>query len=69
MSARNILTPDELIELTGFQRKSYQVRALRSMGIDHVVRPDGSPVVFAAALRREGKAVGGGATEPNWDAI
>ena len=44
------LSPDELTELTGKQRPAAQIRALRSMGIRHHVRPDGRPVVLRADL-------------------
>ncbi|WP_112485970.1 DUF4224 domain-containing protein [Thiomonas sp. X19] len=39
------LTTAELRELTGRMRPSAQIRALRSMGIPHRVRPDGTPTV------------------------
>jgi hypothetical protein len=45
-----LLTPDQLEILTGYRRKSAQVRALRRMGIRHLVRPDGRPVVDDRAL-------------------
>lgn len=44
------LTPDEIAALTGKVRPSAQVRALRAMGIEHRIRPDGSPAVLRAAL-------------------
>lgn len=40
-----ILTPDELVLLTGKKQPGAQVRALAQMGVPHKVRPDGSPVV------------------------
>lgn len=42
------LTPEELVELTHRQRPAAQIRALRAMGIEHRVRPDGKPVVLRA---------------------
>jgi hypothetical protein len=42
-----LLTPADLEALTGFKRPSAQVRALRAMGIEHWIRPDGRPVVRA----------------------
>lgn len=39
------LTGEELAQLTGKKRRSAQVEALRMMGIEHKVRPDGMPVV------------------------
>jgi hypothetical protein len=41
------LTSDQLLELTGYRRPSAQVRALRRMGVEHWIRPDGRPVVRA----------------------
>lgn len=51
-----ILTPDELAALTGKVRRDAQVRALRFMGIDHKVRPDGT----VAVLRSHAEKVLGG---------
>jgi hypothetical protein len=42
-----LLTSADLQALTGYRRPSAQVRALRAMGIEHWVRPDGRPVVRA----------------------
>lgn len=47
------LTDDELIDLTRKRRPSAQVRALRSMGIEHRVRPDGSVAVLRAVVNQE----------------
>lgn len=64
------LQPDELSELTGKVRSSAQVVALRRMGIDHRVRPDGRVLVLrsqvdgsASESRRVTK------TEPRYDTI
>jgi hypothetical protein len=43
----SLLSPSDLEALTGFKRPSAQVRALRAMGIEHWIRPDGRPVVRA----------------------
>lgn len=40
------LEPEEIVDLTGRVRRSAQVRALRSMGIEHRVRPDGSVAIL-----------------------
>lgn len=40
------LTEQQIIELTGYKRRDAQVRALRTMGIEHRCRPNGSLVVF-----------------------
>nr|VFJ61943.1 MAG: protein of unknown function (DUF4224) [Candidatus Kentron sp. DK] len=39
--------------LTGRVRHGARVRALRGMGIEHVVRPDGSPVVLRSHVETE----------------
>jgi len=67
------LTPTELIELTNRTRNKAQVRALRFMGIEHRVRPDGSVAVLRAHLERvlcgEVSARLKKKSEPNWSAI
>lgn len=40
------LSQPEIRELTGRQKYSAQIRALRALGIVHKVRADGSPVVW-----------------------
>ena len=40
------LTPKQVIELTGYKQYQKQVEALRQMGIDCKIRPDGSLVVM-----------------------
>ena len=45
-----ILTQQELVELTGKERPSAQVRALTHMGIPYRTRPDGTPVVLRVIL-------------------
>ncbi|GMG89620.1 hypothetical protein Cmtc_18990 [Cupriavidus sp. TKC] len=66
------LSPDELKELTHKSRSSAQVRALRSMGIEHKVRPDGSVAVLRAHVDAQMGAPKAGAKlvswEPNWGA-
>lgn len=44
------LTPQQVAILTGKVYPSAQIRALREMGIDHIVRPDGKPVVLRSAV-------------------
>ena len=62
----------EVAELTGYQRRSGQVRALSFMGIDHKIRPDGTVAILRTAMEAcfsmRTKGVGK-ATEPNWDAL
>jgi hypothetical protein len=68
-----LLTPAELVELTARKMPSAQARALRSMGIEHKVRPDGS----VAVLRRHVEILFGAAVtdnrsvvrEPNWSSV
>lgn len=68
------LTDEEVAELTGRVRRAAQLRALRSMGIEHRTRPDGSIAVLRSHLE---KLLGGTATaaptmkrqEPNWEAF
>lgn len=44
------LSTEELIELTHRKRPSAQRRALKSMGIDNLVRPDGTLVVLRSSV-------------------
>ena len=68
------LDTDELAELTGRRRNAAQARALRAMGIEHRLRPDGSIAVLRAHIE---KLFGVSTkaerppqnTEPDWSAI
>lgn len=68
----NLLTHQELWELTHKKTFSAQKRALNSMGIDYKIRPDGTPAVLRSHLE---KTMGGviekkrERTEPNWGAL
>lgn len=69
-----ILSHQELIELTGRSRKDAQVCALRFMGIEHRLRPDGSVVVSRSHVERilSGQAadrLNKKIIEPNWSSI
>ena len=44
------LTPEELESLTRYKQPTKQQEALNQMCVNHVVRPDGSIVVFEADL-------------------
>ncbi len=73
VQAAVILTADELVALTGRKRKDAQVKALRFMGIEHKIRPDGSVAVLRAHVERE---LGGAdqsrvtrEAEPDWSAL
>lgn len=67
------LTVEEVRDLTGKVRNHSQVAALRHMGIEHRVRPDGSVAVLRAhvetslGLLNQKRIIG--AAEPNWSAI
>jgi hypothetical protein len=43
-----ILSAEDIRRLTGFQRWTAQVRALKRMKIKHRCRPDGFPIVTVA---------------------
>lgn len=66
------LSTDEIAELTGRKRKDCQVKALRHMGIEHRIRPNGTVAVLRSHVERE---LGGATTtvtqeiEPNWSAM
>lgn len=68
------LTHEELSELTGKRRRQSQLEALRSMGIQHRIRPDGSLAVLRSHVEKE---MGGYEpqdkaevrVEPNWGAM
>jgi len=69
-----LLTEAELIDLTGKSRPSAQVRALQIMGIDHLIRPDGSVLVARALVEqllglqaRGNRSVK--SDEPNWESL
>ena len=47
------LTDEEVIALTGKRRHDAQVRELRTMGIEHRIRGDGSPMVLRVHLEGE----------------
>ncbi|PJX22207.1 hypothetical protein CAP48_14835 [Advenella sp. S44] len=75
MSETTFLRTSELISLTDRTRHDAQLRALRFMGIEHRVRPDGSIAVLRAHIHY---AFGAGdrvkssdenEIEPNWDAV
>jgi len=47
-----LLTESELVDLTGKSRPSAQVRALSRVGIDHLIRPDGTVAVARALVEK-----------------
>ncbi len=68
-----ILDRHELIALTGRERRDAQIRALRYMGIEHRVRPDGTVAVLKAHVQQSlGLKAPVDAikeSEPDWSAI
>ncbi len=69
-----LLTPSEVRELTGRVRRSTQVQTLRSMGIEHRIRPDGSIVILRAHAERvlsgdTHVSARDSESKPNWSAI
>ncbi|ENM1396330.1 DUF4224 domain-containing protein [Klebsiella pneumoniae] len=69
----DLLTDDELIELTGYRFPSKQCSALAKSGISFVKRRDGRPLVtwthVNAALFGDRKIVADEEEKPNFDAI
>lgn len=65
------LTADEIRELTGLKNASAQLKQLRAMGIEAVIRADGKPVVSRTAveLRLGGMAALQSGQEPDWGAL
>lgn len=64
-----MLTPDEVVTLTGKVRGAAQVRVLNHLGIDHKRRPDGSVVVLWENVRGGVVKSQKKRSEPNWAAI
>ena len=62
------LTREELASLTGHVRKLAQVRELQAMGVPHLVRRDGSPVV-AWKDARPWDVKAAAPVEPNFGAL
>ncbi len=49
-----VLTPEELVELTGKARPTAQARVLAALGIPFTPRPDGTLVVVKAIVTAPG---------------
>lgn len=66
------LTPEEVTNLTGKKRNPAQVTALRTMGIEHKVRPDGAIIISRSHVERvlDGHIINGleskSCIQPNW---
>ena len=66
-----ILSPDELLELTGKKQHRAQKRVLTALGIESRQRPDTSLVVSRTAVEEMlgvGKSAKVRTIEPNWAA-
>ncbi len=75
MSTSIVLTKDEVEALTGRHRKDAQIKALRYMGIEHRIRPDGTVAVLKAHIEQILGASSPATrqrttrSEPNWAAL
>lgn len=68
------LTDEEIQELTERKVRPAQVRVLRSMGIQHRVRPDGSVVILRAHIHKvfdgdTNTRIKQIVVQPNWDVM
>lgn len=68
------LTPEEIAELTGKQRRGAQRAVLNALGIQHKERPDGSLLVAREHVLQQFGAAAEGVKlkkekEPNWGAL
>lgn len=60
------LTSRQLADLTGLTQGAAQIRWLRKNGIEHTVRVDGKPRVWAENLKRNAK---GALVQPRFEAL
>lgn len=73
--AEIFLTREEISQLTNRQRHDAQARALRFMGVEHRIRPDGSMAVMRAHVEKMFCGEQSAAStrikiiEPNWSAM
>lgn len=72
MSDSMFLSNDELVELTGRRHRACQAEVLRSLAVDHKIRPDGRVIVLRRHVEQQfgvstehGRAA---VTEPDWSA-
>lgn len=66
------LTSEELRDLTHKKIPAAQIRALRTMGIDHKRRPDGTVLVLKAVIEKSfglDEKQPKKRPEPNWDMV
>lgn len=65
-----ILTHNQVTDLTGKKRADAQIRALNAMGIPYEVNPAGKPKVLAEVMRRRaGLNAAPARTTPNFDVL
>lgn len=65
----NVLTHEQLVEITGFKTRRRQVEELNRMRIPCRVRGDGRPIVCAEDLPILQHGADDDAVEPNYEAI
>lgn len=61
------LDSDEIRELTHRHRRSAQVEALRTIGIEHRTRPDGTLIVLRAHVEQLLGANPAAISAPDWE--
>jgi hypothetical protein len=74
MATNTFLDPEEIVALTNRKVRTAQVRALKSMGIEHRVRPDGSVAILRNHITKVFDGVPDSPSKqkiarPNWEAI
>ncbi|MDN3519787.1 DUF4224 domain-containing protein [Aquisalimonas lutea] len=74
MTQSLFLTHEEIVEMTGKQRKPAQLRCLRAMKIEHRVRIDGSPAVTRSHVEatfapKQGTRNKPRTHEPDWSSL
>lgn len=69
------LSQEEVAQLTGKKRRPAQVLALKTMGVEHIERPDGAVIVSRSHIERLLAGImpahleSGNKQQPNWEAI
>jgi hypothetical protein len=66
------LEPAEVASLTGYQRRTAQVKALQAMGIPYWVRCDGTPAVLRSTIEAQQpqqSSMRSATTQPDWGAL
>lgn len=74
MSTNTFLIPEEVVALTNCKVHSAQIRALKTMGIEHRVRPDGTVAILRNHITKVFDGVPDSQTKqkivtPNWEAM